>query len=110
MPAERPWQEVLDAQIAASRTNSRASRRSTALNYPQSLYALVLAAARERDMSMASYQRRATLAFAQVDTGFDWYEELKAEPAIQPFSGGRLQHELNGLGCGHWRIRELGQW
>lgn len=109
---QRAWQQVIDDQIALSRVSPRAPRRSTALNYPQSLYALVLAAARERDMSMTAYQRRATLSFAQVDTGFDWLEEMKAEPGIAPFGahGGRLQQELNGLGCGYWRIQELGQW
>jgi hypothetical protein len=107
--AERPWQEIIQAQVAQSRVRDRAPRRSTALNYPQELYGLVLAAARERDMSMTAYSRRAVLAFAHHDVGFDWAKELAEEPAVASFSDPALRRELNGLGCGYWRIVQLGE-
>lgn len=108
--AERSWQDTLLAQVEHSRVNPRAPRRSTAINYSQREYSLVLAAARERDISMAAFQRRSALAFAAHDLGFDWATEMAQEPAIAAFGGGGTLQRLQGLGCGAWQILELGEY
>lgn len=100
------WWRILDDQMA-SQEPQRAPRRSIAINYPNELYALVLEAARMRGMSMTAYQRRASLAFAEHDTGFDWLHEMRAEPPVGSFVKPGSGIKSDGLGFGYWRIVRL---
>lgn len=105
MPDSPDWRSVVDDQLLSQET--RLSRRSVALNYPDSLYVLVLEAARRRDLSMTAFQRRASLAVACHDLGFDWVTEMIDEPAVTPF-GGTGAVQMDGFGYGPWRITEMG--
>ncbi|KAK1548441.1 hypothetical protein Q3G72_006583 [Acer saccharum] len=98
--------QTLDQQISVT-TQARV-RRSIAVNYPVEIYPLVLEAARQRNMSMTAYQRRAVLAFAQADTGFDWFEQMATEPGIGSFNSPGVSLPSGGHGFGHWRILQLG--
>lgn len=107
---KRSWQETITDQIAAQR--KRAGRRSVAVNYPTSLYALVRDAAKARGMSMTAYQRRAALSFALHDLGIEdqWHAVMLDEPAVAPFVvGSEKPIEAAGFGpFGAWRIRAIG--
>lgn len=96
------WRTIVDSQLASKET--RTPRRSIAVNYPDSLYSLILEAAKGRAMSMTAYQRRAALAVARYDLGFDWATELCDEPGIATFVGGRAATEYAGFGFGPWLI------
>ena len=99
------WWKILDDQMAMGET--RGPRRSIAINYPNELYVLVLEAAKARGMSMTAYQRRASLAFAEQDLGFDWLDEMRAEPPIGSFVRPNAGVKSDGLGFGKWHIVNL---
>lgn len=106
----RSWQETIADQIAAQ--GKRAGRRSVAVNYSTTLYALVRDAARARGMSMTAYQRRAALAFALHDLGREdqWHLVMADEPAVAAFEAhSEKPIECAGFGpFGAWRIRAIG--
>lgn len=102
------WRAVLEDQIAAQ--GKRAGRRSIAVNYPTSLYAVVKDAAKARGMSMTAYQRRAALAFAVNDLGLtdDWARLMVDEPPVASY-GRPVTTAGFGFGpFGAWRILGLG--
>lgn len=99
------WWQIMDDQMAS--TERRTPRRSIAINYPNDLYALVLEAAKLRGISMTAYQRRASLAFAAHDLGFDWDLEMAAEPPVGSFVRPGAGTKCAGSGFGAWRIRAL---
>lgn len=101
------WERV-DGQLAAN--EPRATRRSIAVNYPPELYPFVLEAAKQRGMSMQAYQRRAALAFAASDLGFDWLREMAVEPQIGSFVNPGRGTVARGRGFGHWQILDLGNY
>lgn len=94
MAGSKPdWWTTIDDGLTASGP-PRSPRRSIAVNYPTALYTPVMVAAAFRSMSATAYQRRASLAFAHWDLGFDWGTVTANEPATP----------ITGL----WRIVELG--
>lgn len=105
--AEADWWTILDDQMASQEPH-RAARRSIAINYPTDLYAYVLEAARLRGISMTAYQRRASLAFAAHDLGFDWLEAMLSEPPVGSFDSPGKGVKSDGIGFGPWRIDALG--
>lgn len=105
------WQDVIEAQVAASVQRQRATpRKSTAINTSQEQYDALLFAARQRDISMAAYLRRSSLAFAVHDLGLDWFEVMADEPATGGFGNARRLEPLAGSGAGLWRITGLDAW
>lgn len=100
------WWSVLDDQMA-SQEPLRTPRKSIAINYPNDLYVLVLEAAKARGVSMTAYQRRASLAFAEYDLGFDWLREMQAEPPIGSFVRPGVGVKSDGIGFGAWQIVSL---
>ena len=105
---EAEWWSALDGQMAQQ--ERRATRRSIAVNYPPELYGYVSAAARARQMSMTAFQRRAALAIAQADLGFDWLRVMEHEPAISGFETGTLARRVAGLHFGAWHVLDLGEY
>jgi hypothetical protein len=101
------WARI-DGQLAAKET--RPTRRSVAVNYPPELYPFVLEAAKLRGLSMQAYQRRAALAFAQADLGFDWLREMDAEPQVGSFVNPGRGTDARGRGYGSWQILDLGSY
>lgn len=106
MPDSPDWRSTVDDQLLSQET--RGSRRSIAVNYPGSLYVYVLEAAKQRGLSMTAFQRRASLAVACHDLGFDWAAEMVDEPAVGSFVSGRSAVQMDGFGFGPWRITEMG--
>lgn len=100
------WRQILLDQID-SKISPR-TRRSVGINFPPDMQRVVLRAAREREISMASYVRRAAVAFAVHDLGLDWDEVMQEEPGVRTF-GGTLKTETKakGRGFGRWLIKEL---
>lgn len=101
------WTTKLEAALEAKQPQ-RVSRRSSAINYPASLFPLLVEAARRRGMSVTAYQRRAVLAFAVWDLGLDWMHELEDEGPIAPPEGQVISREpARGRGFGRWKITGL---
>jgi hypothetical protein len=86
------WAKTIDEQLTVKDAD-RTPRRSMAVNYPTELYALVLAASKNRGMTATAYQRRASLAFACHDLGL-------------PISVVAV-HEPPTAVTGPWEIQEL---
>lgn len=104
--SDRPeWMDLMDAAMA--KNEDRTARRSMAVNYPNSLYALVLEAARKRDLSMTAYQRRASLSFAQWDLRYDWWDAMEDEPPVGRFTSTQARLNAVGRGFGPWHIVDL---
>lgn len=104
-PQRPDWVSVLDGAIAAR--EPRATRRSIGVNYPPALYGYVMAAARQRGMSLAAYQRRAALAFACLDLGLVWSDVMADEPPFGTFAAPTKAAAHAGGGYGHWVIRDV---
>lgn len=97
------WRDNVRHAVAARQ--DRAPRRSAAVNYPDTLFRIVLAAAARRDLSMAAYQRRATLARACADLGLDYDAVMVDEPPVGRFNrADGPPEELAGQGHGPWRL------
>lgn len=101
------WWRILDDKMAAGET--RGARRSIAVNYPNELYALVLEASRQRNISMTAFQRRAALAVAEHDLQFDWLDTMLAEPPVGSFVRPGSGIKSDGLGFGPWHIIDLAE-
>lgn len=99
------WRATVNDQLLSKQT--RAGRRSIAVNYPDSLYILILEAAKQRGLSMTAFQRRASLAVARYDLGFDWVSEMVDEPAVTTFVSGRGGEQMDGFGFGPWLIMDM---
>jgi hypothetical protein len=108
--SKRTWAEVLNDQAAAR--EDREPRRTVGINFPNDLYSLVAEAARIRGMSYTSYVRRAALALAEADLGFDWATLMVEEPGIVADVESRSAlagKKMAGHGYGPWKIEALGK-
>lgn len=107
---KRDWKQVLNDQAAAR--EDREPRRSIGVNMPNRQFALVAQAAANRGLSYTAYARRALIAFAEADLGFDWNEEMADEPGIIPIDGSekfKRGKPMAGTGYGPWKIVALEQ-
>lgn len=98
----------VDARLASRRAFPKPPHRDFRARMPLSAVPAIIRAARERDMSVSAYIRRAGLAFAAYDLGLDLKELLEDEPATRLKYEGvphdRLEH---GQGHGNWIIGSL---
>lgn len=100
------WKERMTAEVD-NLPNPRTERRSIGLNFSPAELKLVNQAARERGMSVASFSRRATMAFAVHDTGESWADLTENEYAIRDYAQTQTRTEGKGTGFGAWLITGL---
>lgn len=116
-PSDPQWRERLMEALTVRQTAATGRRRPphrrpgrVDLYIGIRFLSLLHEAARQRDISVAAYGRRAVAAFVAKDLGLDWTELLAecAEPLpygqIAPtrFSNGRTVDD--GTGHGDWKI------
>jgi uncharacterized protein (DUF1778 family) len=84
----------------------RAPRLSFAVNTNEVQQRVILAAAQQRSMSMASFVRRSALAVAVHDLDLDWVALMHDEQPTRGFAEGIDQElgRLQGFGRGAWKI------
>ncbi len=108
------WRDVVrDAvttRAAEVATNNRAASdkiRISRVGFAPLVHPFVVRAARRRNISIAGYIRRATLALAAMDLGMDVEELLEKDAAVTPFgnSGARPSKDLDGARHGFWGVR-----
>lgn len=100
------WQDLLMDAVVGGGTHR--TRRSIGVNFTPDLQRIVLASARERDMSLTAFARRSALAIATFDQGLDWLEVMRNEPRLRGF--GQISEDpqsSRGLGHGAWKIVAL---
>lgn len=108
---EPDWKQIVmdkyDA-LGVGHQNHRA-RTSIMVNLMQHNRALMVEAARQRDMSMSAYVRRSALAVASYDLGIPWGEVTADERPFRSFGelmiGGVFK---GGEGHGPWIINQMG--
>lgn len=101
------WGERLIDKIDASRVTPRRDRPAVGLKFPESWVALIQAAAKKRDLTMAAYARRALIAFVCHDLELDWDTVMAAEPRIHTYEQDAAPQAKAGAGHGKWRIGGL---
>lgn len=113
-PEEEGWEERLQERVANNRsTKKRKSERTSGmyLFFDEPFRGLLHEAARQRDISITGYGRRATGAFIAHDLGLAVGEVLhhSAQPApYQNRPGGTMRKSNdNGQGHGLWIIDGL---
>ena len=101
------WEDTMLAALDAKPPRKLA--RSIGLNLPTEWMGLVLKASRQRKMSVASYARRAVMAFVLQDLGLDWEETMRDEPRTRSeYLSGDDPEGHEGYGFGPWKIEGLG--
>lgn len=108
-PEPTPDELLIDGIIASMPT--RTQRHSFAVNTTTWQDTVMKQAARERNMSITAYVRRATLAMAAFDLGLTLEEALAGEQTITPFEGQgpRRRQDPTTTDFGPWRIEKVTQ-
>lgn len=100
-PDPTPDQLLIDGIIAS--TPARAERLSVGLNFTRRQNALLHEAARERDISLASYVRRSALVMAAFDLGLTMEQVREDEQPARAYGNGGFA----GPEQGPWRIERV---
>jgi hypothetical protein len=95
--------------MVAESLPTRAERRSLAVNLTPAQNSLIQEAARQRNMSLSSFMRRAALAVAAFDCGLTIEEVFENEQLIAGFEGQGKAPRLPAAGrdFGPWRIERM---
>lgn len=114
MAAGAGWRDVVrDAvttRAAEVATRNRAASdkiRISRVGFAPLVHPFVVRAARQRNISLAGYIRRATLALAAMDLGMEVEELLELDAAVTMFGNGgaKPSKDLDGKRHGLWRVR-----
>lgn len=100
------WREItLDELDALPRGGDRGT---VGVNFPPAWQQLLIDAATARNMSLASFVRRAAMAFVVADLGLDWERVMELEPRIRKLGDYTSDPErARGFGYGQWKIVDL---
>jgi hypothetical protein len=108
MTDEQPqWAERLLDKIEAKNTRKSRARPAVGLKFPVQWVSIIQQAARERDVTMAVYARRALMAFVCHDLKLDWDTVMQDEPKMQTYNQPAAPEAKYGTGYGKWKIGGL---
>ena len=105
-PQLPPWGERLLDKMDDG-IGRRRDRPAVGLKFPFQWISYIHAAARQRDISVAGYARRALVAFVCHDLGVEWDTLMRDEPQIVRFSQAGANKAYAGSDFGSWEIEKL---
>lgn len=108
MGENRPgWQEALEADIAdlpIRRRDRRGIVTDHETDFLQGPYSAIIAAAKQRRMSIPAYLRRAAYALAAADLGIPVLDLIARDPRCARDTGLRVDDPA-GVKFGSWEVR-----
>jgi hypothetical protein len=107
-PRKPSWRDDLIEEVD-NQKRLHEDRTRVGLFFPVSWLALMNRAAKQRQMSLGGYARRAIMAFVAHDLDLDWGKVMKDEPRSHGYGvrGNKNGAYLYGTGHGAWLIREI---